>query len=347
MSTQNYNTSPSRITIRAEPKLLKTVEHNQVITKFGEHKEQPLRESDTLVFRRMDAYNAASNGTPQITTSDFLVPEGTTPDAHTIDWTDVSVTLDNYGILFKLTSKAALMYNDSDIPKGMIEQTGRVLAQIDEMNAYQIARAGSSVIYANGSTRAGLNTAISLARLQQAARVLTNALAAKVTKTIAPGPNFDTHPVEDSFVVIFHPDLMSDIRKLPGFTKRVEYGSHITPIHEKEVGACEDFRFVPSTLFAPFLAAGSATLNGMVSAGGANTDVYPLIVLGEEALGHVALKGHGVSGVKPTYLPPSMVSHYNPMATFGFVGGSFWGGHVRLNENFMVRIECCATKLID
>jgi len=344
MAQQNYSTVASRNLIRAEAQMLKYAEPTMVIGSHGSMKEQPLNKTDTIVFRRLKPFNAGSNEVAQITPGDFQIAEGTTPDANTISYTDVSVTLKQYAVLFKLTSKAALMYED-DIPGDMVKLTGQTLGEVAELVAYGEFKGGTSVSYANGTTRAGVNTAVSLGKLRSIVRGLENNMAKKVTSAIKPGPDFATAPVEPCYVVFMHTDCSADVRELPGFTKRVEYGSAIKPIHEREIGACEEFRFVTSPLFRPFLAAGSATLNGMKSAAGAAVDVYPMIVMAEDCWGHVSLKGHGKTSISPTYLPPSQKNHANPSGTFGYVGADFWYAPVRLNENWMTRLCVGVTDL--
>jgi N4-gp56 family major capsid protein len=344
MTMQTYSTKASRNLIRAEMQMLSHAEAPMVLGSFGVQKEQPLNKTDTIVFRRVKPFNSAANETAQITPANFQTSEGVTPDSYTLDYTDVSVTLKQYAVLFKLTSKAALMYED-DIPGDMIKQTGEVIAEIAELVAYGECKAGTSVDYANGSTRGGVNTAISLGVLRQAARTLEDNYAKKVTTKIAAGPDFGTAAVEPSYVVFHHTHCNSDIRDLPGFTPVTEYGSAFKPIHAREIGACEEFRFVASPLFKPFLAQGSGTINGMVSAGSAAVDVYPMLVIAEEAWGHVSLKGHGKTSISPTFLPPSQKSHSNPSGMFGYVGADFWYSAVRLNENRMVRLECGVTAL--
>lgn len=340
----NYGTVASRNLIRAEMELLKMVENIQVIGLFGEQKQQPLNKTDTVVFRRLKPFNATSTETPGITTANFITAEGTTPTANTIGWTDVTSTLEQYSILFKFSSKAQLMYED-DIPAAMKKLTASTLAEVAELVAYGQVKGGTSVIYANGSTRAGVNTAISLKKLQQAARSMESNRATHITEMVKPGVNFGTAAVEPAYLVFYHTDGSSDVRKLEGFTKRVEYGSAIKPAHPREIGACEEFRFIPSPLFAPYLTAGSATTNGMLATAG-SCDVYPYIILAENALGHISLKGTSeYSGINPTIIPSTVKNHANPSGMFGYVGADFWYSCVRLNENWMTRIECACTDL--
>lgn len=343
MTIQNYGTVASRNLIRAELQMLKMVETIQVLGKFGDQKEQPLNKTDTVVFRRLKPFNAASNETPGITAANFITAEGTTPQSNTISYTDVSTTVEQFAVLFKFSSKAELMYED-DIPMDMQKVTSQTMAEVAELVAYGQLKAGSSVLYANGSTRAGVNTAITLRKLQAAARTMETNRAKHVTSSIAAGQNFGTAPVEDSYLVFYHTDGNSDVRSIAGFTKRVEYGSAIKPVHPREIGAVEEFRFVPSPLFAPYLTAGSATTNGMVATSG-SVDVYPFVIIAESAYGHVSLKGNGYTGISPTVISSKIKNHANPSGMFGYVGADFWYSCVRLNENWMSRIECGVTDL--
>ena len=45
------------------------------------------------------------------------------------------------------------------------------------------------------------------------------------------------------------------------------------------------------------------------------------------------------------FAQPMTITHANPMGQFGYVGANFYKNAVRLNENWMVRIECAASAL--
>jgi N4-gp56 family major capsid protein len=220
------------------------------------------------------------------------------------------------------------------------------MASIEELIAYGVVRGGTNVIYANGSDRTAVNSAISLNRLRQAARVMENAHAKRVTEKLSAGPNFGTSAVHPAYLVFIHTDLEADVRNLAGFTPVVEYGTQ-KPVHEREIGAVEQFRFVTSPYFRPFLqAGGSITPGTFLSNGGtagSTADVYPIMVIAAEAWGQVALKGMG--SIDPIYLPAKTKTHANPMGMFGYVGANFWKSAVRLNENYMVRLEAAASGL--
>jgi N4-gp56 family major capsid protein len=352
MAIQNYGTVASRNLIRAAQGMLEHAQPITVLGDFGTQREMPQNSTDTLVFRRTLPFGASAAGTtientsryvgtPDITASNFVLAEGVTPNSNTISFQDVSVQLQQYGVLFKYSSKTEQLYED-DIPGEMVKLTGETLAEVMEQVRYGVLKAGSTVIYANGSSRSAINTAISLNAIRKAARTLESNRARRVTSRLAPGVNFGTRAVQPAYVVFCHTDAVSDIRNLPGFTRVEEYGS-FKPIHDREVGACEDFRFVSSPLLKSFLASGSGTLNGMLSVGASNVDVYPFIVIGEDAWGQVALKG--MSAIKPVVLKASQTNHANPLGQFGYVGASTWFATVRLNDAWMARIEAGVTAL--
>jgi N4-gp56 family major capsid protein len=352
MSIQNYGTVASRNLIRAAQGMLEHAQPITVLGDFGTQREMPQNSTDTLVFRRTLPFGASTVGTtienstryvgtPDITASNFVLAEGVTPNSNTISFQDVTVQLQQYGVLFKYSSKVEQLYED-DIPGEMVKLTGETLAEVMEMVRYGVLKAGSTVIYANGSSRSAVNTAISLNAIRKSARTLESNRSRRVTSRLAPGVNFGTRAVQPAYVVFVHTDAVSDVRNLPGFTRVEEYGSY-KPIHDREIGACEDFRFISSPLLKSFQAAGSGTLNGMLSVGASNVDVYPFIIIGEDAWGQVALKG--MSAIKPVVLKASQTNHANPLGQFGYVGASTWFATVRLNDAFMARIEAGVTAL--
>ena len=353
MSIQNYSTVASRNLIRAAQGMLEHAQPITVLGDFGTQREMPQNSTDTLVFRRTLPFGASTAGTtienstryvgtPDITASNFVLAEGVTPNSNTITFQDVSVQLQQYGVLFKYSSKTEQLYED-DIPGEMVKLTGETLAEVMELVRYGVLKAGSTVIYTNGSSRASINTAISLNSIRKAARTLESNRCRRVTSRLAPGVNFGTRAVQPAYVVFCHTDAVSDIRNLPGFTRVEDYGS-FKPIHDREIGACEDFRFISSPLLKSFLAAGASIgSSGMLSVGAANVDVYPFIVIGEDAWGQVALKG--MSAIKPVVLKASQTNHANPLGQFGYVGASTWFATVRLNDAWMARIEAGVTAL--
>ena len=342
---QTYSLVPSRNLIMAEREMLKHAMPIKVLSSFGTQKQIPQNKTDTVVFRRALPIDAGTNGAPSITTSNYLLQEGVTPGSRTISYQDVQVTLQQYGVLMKLSSKAEAMYED-DIPGDMVKLVGEHMASIEELVSYGVVRGGTNVVYANGSARTSVNTAITLNKLRQAARQLESAHAQLVTEKLASSVNFNTTAIEPGYLVFIHTDMEADFRNLTNFVPVARYGSQ-KPVHEREVGTVERFRIVTSPYFKPFLSAGGTVTAGAFLSNGGTTgttaDVYPIMVVAQEAWGQVALKG--MSAIQPIYLPAKQITHANPMGQFGYVGANFYKNAVRLNENWMVRIEAACSAL--
>ena len=62
---------------------------------------------------------------------------------------------------------------------------------------------------------------------------------------IVESPNFQTRPIEASYIAVAHTDCEADLRNLAGFSPVAEYGSR-TPVAAEEIGSVEDVRYVLS-----------------------------------------------------------------------------------------------------
>ena len=343
---QQYLSVPSRNLIMAEREMLKKADPIRVISSFGKNKEIPQKKTDTVVFRRPLPIDAGTNGAPSITVSDYLLQEGVTPGARSIVYQDVQVTVQQYGVLMKLSSKAESLYED-DIPGDMVTLVGEHMGSIEELISYGVVRGGTNVVYANGAARGSVNTVITLPKLRQVTRNIESAHGKRITSKLATGVNFGTTGVSPSYLVFIHTDLANDVKNLPGFKEVVDYASGNT-VHEREIGAIEEFRFITSPYFKPYLTAGAANggnntfLTGGTTGTG-NCDIYPVMVVAQDAWGQVAVKGMGA--IDPIYLPAKLKNHANPAGQFGYVGCNFWKNAVRLNENWIVRLEVACSAL--
>lgn len=323
-----------RTNVYAERQMLKHAGPVRVLDKFGLVKPMPKNKTQTIKFRRPKVFTAAT--TPLV--------EGVTPSATQFSYEDVEVTLKQFGMVVEITdviedTHEDPVLNDATVQAG--ENIGRTMEALD----YGVLRAGTNVYYANGSGRSSVNTPISLAKVRAVVRGLKAQKAMKITQILDGSVNFATRAVEASYVAVHHTDLEPDVRNLPGFTPVAQYGSR-KPISEYEVGSVEDVRFISSPDLEPLANAGG-TYNGsgaaMVSTGGANADVYPVLFFGKEAYGTVPLRGQG--SVSPTVLRPGKPNHADPLGQRGYVGWKTWHACVILNQVWMARLEVAATAL--
>lgn len=159
---------------------------------------------------------------------------------------------------------------------------------------------------------------------------------------LSASPGYETRAIEASYVAVGHTDLEADIRGLAGFVPVAEYGQR-RPLCDEECGSVEDVRYILSPDLDPFLAAGSGTLNSMVSVGGSNVDVYPVLFFGRHAYGTVALRGQGA--VSPTIIPANQKTKDDPLGQRGYVGWKTWFAAQILNDLWMARLEVGVTDI--
>lgn len=328
-----YGDVSPRVGIIAEVKMLEHAEPILVLQKFGDPKPQPKNKGQTVKFRRPVPFAAAT--TP--------LTEGVTPAGKKMAYQDVTVTMAQYGDFSELTDVIADTHEDP-VLQDMTMLLGEQAGETFEILTWGVISGGTSVIYANGVARNAVNTPISLAKLRLASRSLKAQRGKKITKILAPSVNVSTKPVEAAFVVVAHTDCEADIRGLAGFKSVAEYGTR-QPLCPEEIGSVEDFRFVLSPVLASLPNAGGAK-GTMVSTSGTSADVYPMVVLAQNAFGIVPLKGNGGPGsIVPMILNPNIPRGGDQLGQRGSAGWKSWFAAIRLNELWMTRIEVAVTAL--
>lgn len=349
MATQNYSTKSPRTNTLAAKEMLMRVARCEVSGKFAANKEMPLNATESITFRRLKPFNATAFETPNITNAlvttpggaNLLLSEATNPTDYTVDYTDVAVTLANYGILFSFSSKVQLLHED-DIPGDMVDLTGDTLGE-----AMEVIRIGAMIAASANVRRASLaandaaiNKKLLAADLRSAARTLASRRAKKMTEILSASVNVKTEPIEAAYVVLIHTDSIPDVRDLQGFVHISEYGQRKV-VSEYEVGSWEEFRFIAIPIMTIEADTGAATASGLtpplLGSGTGKVDVYSSIVMAKEAFGHVMLRGR--TAIKPTLLPATTVNHGNPMGLKGYVGANVWYAAKALNENWMVKVK--------
>ena len=312
----------------------------------------PKNEGATVVFRRWlpKGASVAKPNTWAVDANEHLLTEGETPNAETIVAQDITATLQQFGVLYRYSDRVADLYED-DVPEQMVKITGERMGLLLEMVRYGVLKAGTNVYRAgNVAARSSVNALVSGNLLANVARGLSANLAMKMTAILSPSANVGTSSVEAAYIAVCHSDLEQDLRtQLPGFTHVSDYGSR-KPIHENELGSWQQFRFITSPHTAPYLLAGATTTantrlanNVPNSAGSELSDVYPILVMGEEAYGDVMLRG--MDSVKAYHMKPSEESKDDPLGQRGHVGAKTYFTAVRLNELHMAVVEVACSAL--
>lgn len=336
MGIQNFNTQTARVN-KLKGEILAHAMPVEVLGITGMQKQMPKNQGDNTVFRRWLPYGGTDNrwitGANVATfASDHLTTEGVTPSADTLSAVDVTATLQQYACLYAVTDKTADLYED-DVPAEMKKQTGERVGLIREMVRYGALKGITNVFYGGtGTSPSTVNGTVTIPLLRKITKSLKANHAKMITSILAPSPNFATAPVEAAYLVFCSTDMEPAIRDLPGFKHISEYGQR-KPVHEQEIGSVESFRFVLSPELAATINGGAAVgSTGMFSTGGSNIDIYPMIVVGEDVWGQVALRGS--DSIDVSYISPGQKDKNDPLGQRGYIGAKTWMTAVVLNNGW-------------
>ncbi len=329
MPRTTYGDISQRTAAWAATEMLAHAEPILVLSKFGQSKPLPKNKADTIKFRRPVPFDVVD--TPLI--------EGETPAAQQMQYEDVEVQIKQWGAWVEITDVVDDLAEDPVLSDASM-LCGEQAAETIELQTWGALRAGTNVVYANGALRTDVNTPISLAKQRTVTRALKAQRAKKVTQMVGGSPNYSTEPVDAAFVAFAHTDLEADIRDMNGFVPTEKYGSMKALPYE--IGKVEDVRYVLSPVLDKFIDAGGAE-NGMVSTGGTNADVYPVVYIAKESYGLIPLKGKGA--ITPKVLNPDTPRGGDPLGQRGSVGWKTYFVAKILNEAWLARLEVAATNL--
>ncbi len=327
--TTTYGDIPWRVGVYAERQMLKHAEPVLVLSKMGMTKPLPSKSSQTIKFRRPIPFPVST----------VPLAEGVSPTPQKLQYEDVTVTVRQYGAVTEFTDVILETAEDPVLQDATMlhgEQAGATAEQI----VYAAVRGGTNVFYANGVPRSAVHPQIKLNKQRAVVRGLNKQKAKPITRMMGSSVNYETFTVDAAFVAVAHSDLESDIRHLPGFKTVAEYGQR-APL-PNEIGSVENVRYVLSPDLAPFANAGGTAGGTVVSTGGTQADVYPVLYFGQDAYGVVPLKG--MNAMTPVVVNPKP-STGDPLGQRGTVGHKFMMAAVILNELWMARLEVAVSTL--
>lgn len=312
--------------------LLKHAVPRTILLKFGMKAGTiPTNEGDTALFRRLKPLD--------VSTAEIIEGINPTPDA--IEYEDVSLPVAQYGKIVQQTKRAVDLSKSPDKAYSSISKLlGENAAQTIELLMWGKLKAGLNVFYDTlaHTSRAEIDSVISLDRLRAVTRFLDANFAAPVTSIIDGSTKVGTKPVQAAYIAIAHTDLAADIRDLAGFIPVAEYGSR-TPVDDCEIGSVENIRFCLSAYLKPIAGAG-ATSSTMLATGG-KANVYPVLVFGDEAYGHTPFDDP--EAIVPNILDTADKSDVMNLMVYASWLTYFCGGI--LNENWIARFEVAAKKI--
>ena len=344
---QTYSTAAGRINI-VKGQTLKHAVPIEVLSLGCTMEQMPANQGDNVIYRRWLPYGATTSTASTanrwvLTAAAHITTEGVTPAADTITPQDVSVTLQEYACLYSYTNKTAQLYED-DIPEQMKIQCGERMGLVREMVRYGALRGGTNAYYSGGTTRATVVNIITLNLLRKVAQNLLANHAGMKSRILSASPQYDTSAVEAGFMVFCHTDCEPDIRDLPGFVPTAKYGQRQV-LSEYELGSVERFRFILSPELSSYPdAGGTAVTNSLYyTTASSACDVYPMIVMGNDACFDVALRGS--KSFDLSVIPYGQKDKSDPLGQRGYVGAKFWSAALVTNNGWMAVVEVGRTSL--
>lgn len=309
----------------ADLNLLKRAVANNVFGRWGQPRTLPKKKSATITFRRYAA----------LSSDPVVLLEGVTPAGQNRSYTDYTCTLHQYGDFIKFTDVIRDIAEDP-ILNDNIEALGQQADEMMDKMRFGVLKAGSNKLLANGTVRTDVNSVPTRDLFRTAVRILEAQKAKYLQEMIQGGSKINTFPIPSAYIGVCHTDLRPDLERCSGWKDVSEYAANMGSI-PGEMGSLGMVRFVGDTNCVPFADGGGLkATNGVLSTGGTQADVYPIIVISKDAYGVVPLAG--VNAMETLISNPS-ASDSDPLAQRGSQGWKGWNGCVILNDAWLLRVE--------
>jgi N4-gp56 family major capsid protein len=328
MAITTYGDISPRTAAFVVVELLKRAMPYLCLEKFGQSKALPGNKTMSMKWRR---YNALDLATTPLT-------EGVTPPGKKLTATDITASLYQYGDLVEITDVIQDTHEDPVLQEAQAAVSEQAAKTVETLR-YNVLKACANKFYANSvAARTDVVAVISRTDQRKIVRALERQEAQFITQIVKSTPSFNTESILPAFIGVTHVDLTSDIRGMSGFTSVADYGQ--VSKFETEVGACEDVRYIKSTIFKAYADGGSTVTTGKITTAGTRCDVYPVMYFGKDAYGIIALKGK--FAITPIVINP-VPSKSDPLGQRGSVAWKTMQGTVILNDAWMMVLEVAAT----
>lgn len=339
--------SPAARIGKVKGEILAHAQPVEVLAIGAANKAMPKKSGNTIVFRRWLPYGGSTSSAATInqwvvSAAAHVTQEGVTPPADSLVPQDITVVMQQYSCLYMYTDVQEDLGEDDMAPE-LKRQVGERMGLVREMIRFGVVKACTNAYYSGGTSRATVNNTVTYNFLSKISRSIVGNHGKPITRILDASPDFNTAPVTAAYLVFAHSDLEHDIRQLPNFKEVAEYGSR-KPVHDLELGSAGRYRFVISPELTGYADTGAAVgSTGMYSTSNSQIDVYPMIVVAEEAYGEVALRG--MDSFDYTNLTPGAKDKQDPLGQRGYVGAKFYDAATVLNAGWMAVGEVGITSL--
>jgi len=259
-------------------------------------------------------FNLPDANTATVATS--TLTEGITPTESAFTFSQINVTMTQYGVHSKLTD-VALKDSPIDLLSNASFELGRVLAEnVDQVIQTELLT-GSNVIYGGAVTARASLTATDVATGAKLSAITAN------LRTNA-APTFD-----GAYVMVAHPHVISDLLTETGNGSFFEVNKYdnATKIFNGEIGRLYGIRVVESP-----------NVGILADAGSGAVDVYPSFVIGRDAYA-VVRSQNMTTEIKPL----GSAGTADPLNQRASVGMKIRFGTQLLKEEALYRLETASS----
>jgi len=264
-------------------------------------------EGSTIKFRRYS----------NMTTATTPLTEGISPAGQSLNVTDITATVDQYGDYVTITDKVTYIVEDRVLNESM-DLLGQQMGEtVDELTR-TVLEGAASVDNCSEGDNGGTPTELSHSDIVRQVKTLMGN-SAKMFVPKIPGTNqFGTEPVRAAYWVMAHTDLLDDLEAIDEFTSVANYPKG-GAISDSEWGSVNNTRWLLSPL-------GSKSSDA--------TPVYDCYVVGRDSYGVVELQ-KGIS--KSIY--HALGHGDDPLEQRSTMGWKTFYVAKILNDNFMTRLR--------
>ena len=268
--------------------------------------------------------------------------EGITPKGNSLNYSEVTATLSQYGDYVIVSDLITLVSPDKILTEA-VELLGEQEGETIDILMRDIMNGGTNVVWANGAAgRTAVDDRISTNDLKLIIRAMKNAKVRPVTKIINPSTGVGTVPVPKGYWAIVHPDVSHTLVDLDGFVPVEKYPSQAT-VAESEIGSYKGIRFIETTNAKVFVDSGDVIgFTGNATTSGVNCDVYTVLIFGADAYGECPLNGATSGVIIKAHSPKDTSDLSDPLNQRSSAGWkAAWAGAI-LQDDWIIRYECAA-----
>ena len=317
--------------VKLSARIIYDSQKRMMLPKWGMQEDLPRNSGQTIQFVR---YHNVDTGLNPIFGN-------TNPSAVRLTSTTFTTSLYRYGGVIDIPETMELLHED-DLKKIGVDRLAYDFARKIETLTYNVVKAGSNVIYADGAAnRAGVVDVLTETDLEAAIATLEENNAEEIGDFVTSSPSYETIPVQPTFVGYCHTNIAPTIRKMASFIS-VEHYAGQTAVLPGEIGTVAGkIRVVCSNIAMPWDAAGGNPATNSVRGLGGAAHVFPFLIFAKDAFACSKLAGDG--GMKVMVKPPSPNGDsYDKLGLNGHIGYKTWYACTILNNDNLVRIETAA-----